>query len=54
MAVAKFSAQYAKDGVLFMSISPGTVDVGQNANGMLYLELCAESDGMRLMCCSDS
>ncbi|RAL13933.1 SDR family oxidoreductase [Aspergillus homomorphus CBS 101889] len=27
-AVAKFSAQYAKDGVLFFSISPGLVDTG--------------------------
>lgn len=26
--VAKFSAEYAKDGVLFMSISPGVVDTG--------------------------
>jgi len=28
MTVAKFSAQYAKDGVLFMTISPGVVDTG--------------------------
>ncbi|EEP76439.1 conserved hypothetical protein [Uncinocarpus reesii 1704] len=27
-AITKFSAQYAKDGVLFMSISPGLVDTG--------------------------
>lgn len=33
-AVAKFSAQYAKDGVLFMSICPGMVDTGHFANGM--------------------
>lgn len=26
--VAKFHAEYAKDGVLFMSISPGVVDTG--------------------------
>lgn len=26
--VAKFSAEYSKDGVLFMSISPGVVDTG--------------------------
>jgi len=26
--VAKFGAEYAKDGVLFMSISPGVVDTG--------------------------
>ncbi|CAI7616453.1 unnamed protein product [Penicillium discolor] len=31
-AVAKFSAQYAKDGVLFMSICPGMVDTGHFAN----------------------
>ncbi|KAF9771645.1 hypothetical protein IL306_010701 [Fusarium sp. DS 682] len=29
MAVAKFNAQYKKDGVLFMSVCPGMVDVGQ-------------------------
>ncbi|KAH8759775.1 short-chain dehydrogenase [Diaporthe sp. PMI_573] len=28
VAVAKFHAEYAKDGVLFMSISPGVVDTG--------------------------
>jgi len=27
--VSKFSAEYAKDGVLFMSISPGVVETGQ-------------------------
>ena len=27
-AVAKFGAEYGKDGVLFMSISPGVVDTG--------------------------
>ncbi|KAF2670229.1 NAD(P)-binding protein [Microthyrium microscopicum] len=31
-AVAHFSAQYAKDGVLFISISPGVVETGQHAN----------------------
>ncbi|KAK8001894.1 short chain dehydrogenase [Apiospora marii] len=31
MVVAKFNAQY-KDGVLFLSISPGVVEVGQYAN----------------------
>ena len=30
--VAKFNAQYKKDGVLFMSISPGAVEVGHYAN----------------------
>lgn len=29
MAVAKFSAQYAQDGVLFMAIAPGMVETGQ-------------------------
>ncbi|KAI1474603.1 hypothetical protein K445DRAFT_70069 [Daldinia sp. EC12] len=32
MAVAKFSAQYRKDGVLFLSITPGMVDVGHYTN----------------------
>lgn len=32
VAVAKFSAQYSKDGVLFMSISPGLVDTGGFVN----------------------
>lgn len=26
VAVAKFNAQYAKDGILFLSLSPGAVD----------------------------
>ncbi|KAI9151376.1 Short chain dehydrogenase virK [Paramyrothecium foliicola] len=30
LAVAKFSAQYSKDGVLFFSISPGYVDTGNS------------------------
>ena len=30
--VAKFNAQYKKDGVLFVSMSPGVVDVGQFVN----------------------
>lgn len=30
--VAKFSAQYKKDGVLFLSISPGVVEVGRYAD----------------------
>ncbi|KAJ4311246.1 hypothetical protein N0V94_008037 [Neodidymelliopsis sp. IMI 364377] len=30
--VAKFSVQYKKDGVLFMSLSPGVVEVGHFAN----------------------
>lgn len=35
MAVAKFNAQYKKEGVLFMSVCPGMVDVGQFNHGML-------------------
>lgn len=31
--VGKFSAQYKKDGVLFLSISPGVVEVGHTADG---------------------
>ena len=31
--VAKFNAQYKKDGVLFVSMSPGVVEVGHFANG---------------------
>lgn len=33
MLVAEFSAQYAKDGVLIMTISPGVVDTGHNNDG---------------------
>ncbi|KZL84600.1 short-chain dehydrogenase [Colletotrichum incanum] len=32
IAVSKFHAQYAGDGVLFMGISPGMVDTGHNDN----------------------
>jgi NAD(P)-dependent dehydrogenase (short-subunit alcohol dehydrogenase family) len=32
--MAKYSAQYKKDGVLFMSMSPGLVDVGHFDNRM--------------------
>jgi NAD(P)-dependent dehydrogenase (short-subunit alcohol dehydrogenase family) len=32
--VAKFAAQYKKEGVLFFSISPGVVDVGHFDNGI--------------------
>ena len=37
MAIAKFSAQYAKDGVLFLALSPGMVDTGAAKDCMLYL-----------------
>ncbi|KAF3019846.1 hypothetical protein E8E14_013366 [Neopestalotiopsis sp. 37M] len=30
--IAKFSAQYKDDGILFVSVSPGVVDVGRNDN----------------------
>jgi NAD(P)-dependent dehydrogenase (short-subunit alcohol dehydrogenase family) len=33
--VAKFNAQYKKDGVLFVSLSPGVVEVGHFDHGML-------------------
>lgn len=33
VAVAKFSAQYKKDGVLFLSISPGVIDTGGLSGG---------------------
>jgi NAD(P)-dependent dehydrogenase (short-subunit alcohol dehydrogenase family) len=32
MATAKFQAEYEKDGVLFMGISPGLVDTGAANN----------------------
>ncbi|RAH76177.1 NAD(P)-binding protein [Aspergillus japonicus CBS 114.51] len=34
-AVAKFSAQYAKQGVLFMSICPGMVEMGYFTDGLV-------------------
>lgn len=34
MAVAKFSAEYSADGVLFLSLSPGMVDTGGFADCM--------------------
>ncbi|KAM0428484.1 hypothetical protein ACHAPT_006844 [Fusarium lateritium] len=35
VAVSKFDAQYRKEGVLFMSISPGMVDTGHYDDGQL-------------------
>jgi NAD(P)-dependent dehydrogenase (short-subunit alcohol dehydrogenase family) len=32
MVIAKFNAQYKKDGVLFLAISPGVVEVGRYDN----------------------
>jgi short-subunit dehydrogenase involved in D-alanine esterification of teichoic acids len=37
--VAKFNAQYKRDGVLFLSISPGLVEVGRYMNGKLFSSL---------------
>lgn len=34
--VAKFNAQYKKDGILFVSISPGAVEVGHFVNGTYH------------------
>lgn len=42
--VAKFNAQYKKDGVLFVSISPGVVEVGHFVNGT-YLVFKIETSG---------
>jgi NAD(P)-dependent dehydrogenase (short-subunit alcohol dehydrogenase family) len=36
---AKFSAQYKRDGVLFLSVCPGMVEVGHHRNGSLYLKV---------------
>ena len=36
MIAAKFSARYKKDGVLFLSICPGMVDVGHFDHGKPY------------------
>lgn len=38
-AVAKFSAQYSKDGVLFISICPGVVEAGHFIDGMNFCRL---------------
>lgn len=37
IVVAKFNAQYKKEGILFVSISPGVVDVGHFDNGIYPL-----------------
>lgn len=34
MVVAKFNAQYKKNGILFLALCPGMVDVGHFANSM--------------------
>jgi NAD(P)-dependent dehydrogenase (short-subunit alcohol dehydrogenase family) len=38
LAVSKFDAQYRKDGVLFMAISPGMVDTGHYDDGQISPE----------------
>ena len=35
--VAKYHAQYKKDGILFLSLAPGTVDVGKYNACMSYI-----------------
>lgn len=37
MIVAKFNAEYKKDGILFLSISPGLVEVGHYDNGTYFI-----------------
>lgn len=36
IVTAKFSAQYKKDGILFLGICPGMVDVGHYAKGTYH------------------
>ena len=45
MAIAKFSAQYAKEGILFLSVSPGFVDTGNNADGESVPIWCGTGEG---------
>lgn len=47
--MAKYSAQYKKDGVLFVSICPGMVDVGHFDNGMRNL-MRPRSNSPRIYC----
>lgn len=47
VAVAKFSAQYAKDGVLFMSICPGAVETGQDNSGESDSTACEDAKSDR-------
>jgi NAD(P)-dependent dehydrogenase (short-subunit alcohol dehydrogenase family) len=37
MLVAKYSAQYKKDGVLFLALCPGMVEVGHYKDCMIHL-----------------
>lgn len=53
--VAKFNVQYKKDGVLFMAISPGVVEVGHYSNGMYhYLSSRLKDLGHLADACSQS
>lgn len=48
--VAKFSAQYKKDGVLFVSMSPGVVDVGHFQDSMSEIPCkCGQSANMTIV-----
>lgn len=46
LITAKFSAQYKKDGVLFLSLSPGFVDTGNNDLSQLSPEQLAGLQAM--------
>ena len=46
LITAKFSAQYKKDGILFLSISPGFVDTGNNDLSKLTPERMAGLQAM--------
>lgn len=45
MVVAKYSAEYKKDGVLFLALSPGMVDVGHYSSSMFHFSLCFDRFG---------
>lgn len=42
VVVTKYSAQYKKDGVLFLSMSPGLVDVGHFDNRMFIFSMVSK------------
>ena len=43
--VAKFSAEYKKEGILFLSVSPGLVEVGRYDNGTYLTQYIPSSGG---------
>lgn len=43
MVVAKFHAQHADEGILFMAICPGAVETGHLDNGKSLICLCDEA-----------